>query len=81
MCRRVRLQRRLRQLVKRHDKPVALVYAAERKVVEQAQLESRFPVFLTADEAIRGLAAARDHWRMRRREREPILTRKASSHC
>jgi acetate---CoA ligase (ADP-forming) len=68
----------IEELVKRHDKPVALVYAAERKVVEQAQLESRFPVFLTADEAIRGLAAARDHWRMRRREREPILTRKVS---
>ena len=65
----------IEELVKRHDKPVALVYAAERKVVEQAQLESRFPVFLTADEAIRGLAAARDHWRMRRREREPILKR------
>jgi acetyltransferase len=66
----------IEELVKRHDKPVALVYAAERKVVEQAQLESRVPVFLTADEAIRGLAAARDHWRMRRREREPVLKRK-----
>ena len=69
----------IEELVKRHDKPVALVYAAERKVVEQAQLESHFPVFLTADEAIRGLAAARDHWRMRRREREPVLKRKLPS--
>jgi acetate---CoA ligase (ADP-forming) len=69
----------IEELVKRHNKPVALVYAAERKVVEQAQLESRFPVFLTADEAIRGLAAARDHCRMRRREREPVLKRKLPS--
>jgi acetate---CoA ligase (ADP-forming) len=30
---------------------------------------------LTADEAIRGLAAASDHWRMRRREREPVVNR------
>jgi acetyltransferase len=46
-----------------------LIYAAERKVVEQAQLESKVPIFLTADEAIRGLAAARDYWRGRGRPR------------
>ena len=66
---------KVEELVKRHDKPVALVYAAERKVIEHTQLESRFPVFLTADEAIRGLAASRDHWRVRRRERAPVLRR------
>lgn len=59
----------MQTLMERHHKPVALVYAAERKVVEQAQLESKVPIFLTADEAIRGLAASRDYWRMRARPR------------
>jgi acetyltransferase len=69
------------ELMRRHGKPVALVYAAERKVVEQAQVQSKIPIFLTADEAIRGLAGARDHWRMRARpiaqavnqERHPLI--------
>lgn len=68
----------IQELTKRHNKPVALVYAAERKVVEQAQLEAGFPVFLTADEAIRGLASSRDYWRMRARPRKPALTRGVS---
>jgi acetyltransferase len=53
------------EVMRRHDKPVALVYAAERKVIERAQAEAKVPIFLTADEAIRGLAAARDYWRTR----------------
>lgn len=57
----------VQELMRRHQKPVALVYAAERKVVEYAQLEAKVPIFLTADEAIRGLAAARDYWRIRSR--------------
>jgi acetyltransferase len=55
----------VKELMRRHDKPVALVYAAERKVIDRAQAEAKVPIFLTADEAIRGLASARDYWRTR----------------
>ncbi len=63
----------VQDIMQRHQKPIALVYAAERRVVEQAQIQDKVPIFLTADEAIRGLAKTRDYWRARRRPRARVL--------
>lgn len=62
----------LKELMFRYDKPIALVYAAERDVIQQASGEAGLPIFAGADEAIRGLEAVRDFWRHRLRAADAI---------
>ncbi len=60
-----------KSIMLKHNKPIALVYAATRDVIQNASAEADMPIFAGADEAIRGLQASRDYWSRRAARSKP----------
>ena len=61
-------------LMRRYDKPIALVYAADRDTLRKASADSGVPVFAGADEAMRALQVSRDFERRRLLPPDPPAT-------
>jgi len=63
-----RLARRVEEIVRQTERPVAFCVYAQGDEVQAVQREAGLPVFAEIEEAVRGLAAARDRhgWQVRR---------------
>jgi len=68
-----RLARRVEEIVRQTGRPVALCIYAQGDEPQRVQREIGLPVFVDIEEAVRGLAAARDwnRWRVRREKETP----------
>jgi acetyltransferase len=65
-------QAELQALAERHQKPIAVTYAADPASIQALRAQAPYPLFTFVDEAVQGLAALRDYTRHRDRPRESV---------